>query len=67
MIIGRRKHLPREIEEYLFKLDGIADVQVVGVPTASTARRWRLRQAQQGAFVTEERRQGLLPGPHQPL
>jgi fatty-acyl-CoA synthase len=32
IIRGGENIYPREIEEYLFKLEGIADVQVVGVP-----------------------------------
>jgi fatty-acyl-CoA synthase len=32
IIRGGENIYPREIEEYLFKLDGVADVQVVGVP-----------------------------------
>jgi fatty-acyl-CoA synthase len=33
IIRGGENVYPREIEEYLFKLEGIADVQVVGVPS----------------------------------
>jgi fatty-acyl-CoA synthase len=32
IIRGGENIYPREIEEYLFKLEGVADVQVVGVP-----------------------------------
>jgi len=33
IIRGGENIYPREIEEYLFKLEGVADVQVVGVPS----------------------------------
>jgi fatty-acyl-CoA synthase len=34
IIRGGENIYPREIEEYLFKLEGVADVQVVGVPSS---------------------------------
>jgi len=33
IIRGGENIYPREIEEYLFKMEGVADVQVVGVPS----------------------------------
>jgi len=55
IIRGGENIYPREIEEYLFKLDGIADVQVVGVPNRKYGEEvGAFVKLKQGASVTEE-------------
>jgi len=56
MIIRSGENIyPREIEEYLFKLEGIADVQVVGVPHRKYGEEvGAFIKLKQGASVTEE-------------
>jgi len=55
IIRGGENIYPREIEEYLFKLEGIADVQVVGVPNPKYGEEvGAFIKLKQGASVTEE-------------
>jgi len=55
IIRGGENIYPREIEEYLFKLEGIADVQVVGVPHRKYGEEvGAFIKLKQGASVTEE-------------
>jgi fatty-acyl-CoA synthase len=55
IIRGGENIYPREIEEYLFKLEGIADVQVVGVPNRRYGEEvGAFIKLKQGASVTEE-------------
>lgn len=39
IIRGGENIYPREIEEFLYQLEGVKDVQVAGIPSKSTARR----------------------------
>ncbi len=52
IIRGGENVYPREIEEYLFKLEGIADVQVVGVPS-------RRYGEEVGAFIKLKKGAGI--------
>jgi fatty-acyl-CoA synthase len=52
IIRGGENIYPREIEEYLFKLEGVADVQVVGVPN-------RRYGEEVGAFIRLKQNAGL--------
>jgi fatty-acyl-CoA synthase len=55
IIRGGENIYPREIEEYLFKLEGIADVQVVGVPHRKYGEEvGAFVKLKQGAAVTEQ-------------
>jgi fatty-acyl-CoA synthase len=55
VIRGGENIYPREIEEYLFKMEGIADVQVVGVPSRKYGEEvGAFIKLKQGANVTEE-------------
>jgi fatty-acyl-CoA synthase len=55
IIRGGENIYPREIEEYLFKLEGVADVQVVGVPSRKYGEEvGAFIKLKQGANVTEE-------------
>ena len=55
IIRGGENIYPREIEEYLFKLEGIADVQVVGVPNRRYGEEvGAFIKLKQGVSVTEE-------------
>lgn len=42
IIRGGENIYPREIEEFLYKMPGIKDVQVAGVPSKNTVRQWEL-------------------------
>jgi fatty-acyl-CoA synthase len=55
IIRGGENIYPREIEEYLFKLEGVADVQVVGVPNRKYGEEvGAFVKLKQGASLTEE-------------
>jgi fatty-acyl-CoA synthase len=54
IIRGGENVYPREIEEYLFKLEGVADVQVVGVPS-------RKYGEEVGAFIRLKQGAALQP------
>ena len=55
IIRGGENIYPREIEEYLFKMEGVADVQVVGVPNRKYGEEvGAFIKLKQGANVTEE-------------
>ncbi|TFG43865.1 MAG: AMP-binding protein [Syntrophobacterales bacterium] len=55
IIRGGENIYPREIEEYLFKMEGVADVQVVGVPSRKYGEEvGAFLKLKQGANVTEE-------------
>jgi len=54
IIRGGENIYPREIEEYLFKMEGVADVQVVGVPSRKYGEEvGAFIKLKQGASVTE--------------
>jgi len=54
IIRGGENIYPREIEEYLFKLEGVADVQVVGVPHGKYGEEvGAFIKLKQGASLTE--------------
>jgi fatty-acyl-CoA synthase len=55
IIRGGENIYPREIEEYLFKLEGVADVQVVGVPSRKYGEEvGAFIKLKQGVSLTEE-------------
>ncbi len=55
IIRGGENIYPREIEEYLFRLEGVADVQVVGVPHRKYGEEvGAFIKLKQGASITEE-------------
>jgi fatty-acyl-CoA synthase len=54
IIRGGENIYPREIEEYLYRLEGIADVQVVGVPS-------RKYGEEVGAFIIKKKGADLGP------
>jgi fatty-acyl-CoA synthase len=54
IIRGGENIYPREIEEYLYRLEGIADVQVVGVPS-------RKYGEEVGAFIIRKKGTDLKP------
>jgi fatty-acyl-CoA synthase len=55
IIRGGENVYPREIEEYLFKMEGVADVQVVGVPSRRYGEEvGAFIKLKKGASVTEQ-------------
>jgi fatty-acyl-CoA synthase len=54
IIRGGENIYPREIEEYLYHMEGISDVQVVGVPSAKYGE-------EVGAFVIPKKGHVLTP------
>ena len=63
IIRGGENVYPREIEEFLYTHPDIVDVQVIGVPDRSTARRsWRGCSCARGATLTRRRARATAQG-----